>query len=256
VDAFSELVHQAFATAAIAAAASRQHEKPLSTEEGTVYRASEGGMTLAVRLTKPGSQWIVTEARYSGAGAEQLRGVLEIFCRCVEDLPLREAADHGAIHALELLRGDASAKSVPGILTPRNAGTAFAYCERLIRAILAEHAAKTGEQGTANFWNPALSATWRAQSDAQRIASLNPIVERFRTRHHLTEDDVWIAEVEKTRRIVVGFGSDVDYRDKPRLLMQLEVEIRRETGDRLELFMSEVKDSNPIRRLTPDEEAS
>ena len=252
-----ELIHPAFAAAALAAASSPRHEGALGTAAGPTYRAEEAGTALMLRLAKPGNpSWIVAEARYLGAGSEALIGVLETFCAAIEALPLREAADHGAIHALERLRGDALARPVMGIVTPRSAGAAFVCCERLVRAILAQHAAATGDGSTANFWSPGLSSAWRSRSDGERIAVLEPIMRKFRAERHLSEDDIWIAAIEKTRRVVTGFGPAVDYREKPGLLMRLEVEMRRVTGDALELFMSETKDSNPIRRLAPPEERS
>jgi hypothetical protein len=249
------LVDPAFADAAGAAAGNPQHQGSLAAGgEGLVYGAVEAGVTLQIRVTKQRNQWIVAEARYSGADPAPLRGVIEVFCRCIEGVPLREAADHGAIYALERLRADTLARPVPGILTPRSAGAAFPWCERLIRAILAEFALKQGERDTTNFWNPAFSASWRAGTDAERIVRLQPALGRFRASRGLSAADIWIAGIEKTRRVIVDFGPNVGYRDKPVLLMRLEAEIRRDTGDRLELFMAEAKDDNPIRRLAPDEE--
>ena len=251
-----ELIHPAFAAAALAAAASPCREGALSTAAGPTYRAEENGTALMLRLAKSRDTWIVAEARYLGAGSEALIGVLETFCAAVEALPLREAADHGAIHALARLRGNALTRPVMGILTPRSAGAAFVCCEHLVRAILAQHAAETGDGSTANFWSPGLSSAWRARSDAERIAVLEPVMRKFHADRQLTEDDIWIAAIEKTRRVVIGFGPGVDYREKPGILMRLEIQMRRETGDALELFMSEAKDSNPIRRLAPAEERS
>lgn len=255
----SALILPAFAAAARAAAATASHDRPLSPDTGKVYRSTENDVTLEVRIDQGPGQTrdaSVVEARHLGAGDESVRGVLEVFCAAIEGLPLREAADHGAIHALDRLRGDGLTRPVNGILTPRSAGTAFVCCERLIRAILAQYSTKTGARNTANFWNPALSAGWRAMSDPERAASLQPVIERFRINHQLSDDDIWIAAIERVRRIVIGFGVRVDYRDKPTLLMQLELEIRKQTGDKLELFMSEAKDSNPIRRLASEEEPS
>jgi hypothetical protein len=256
----SALVLPAFAAAARAAAATASRERPLIPGTGRIFRSTENDVTLEVRIDqRPGEtrDANVVEARHLGARDESLRGVLEVFCATIEGLPLREAADHGAIHALEKLRGDVLVtRPVSGILTPRSAGTAFVCCERLIRAILAQYSMETGARNTANFWNPALSAAWRAMSDPERVASLQPIIERFRTSHQLSEDDIWVAAIEKARRIVIGFGARVDYREKPMLLMHLELEIRKQTGDKLELFMSEAKDSNPIRRLASEDENS
>lgn len=250
----SSLLHPAFTQAATQAAAKLQRQDALvAPEGGDTHIARMDGVSLRVTLAKPQNRWIVTEARHAGATAP-LSGVLDVFCQEIENLPLQEAADHGAIHALERLRGDALARPVAGILTTRSAGTAFTTCETLIRDVAAQHATETGEQDTANFWNPSLSAAWRAKSDAERISTLQAVASPFATAQGLAATDLRISAIEKTRRVIVEFGPAVSYADKPVLLMHLEMDIRRATGDRLELFMAEAQDSNTIRRLTPGEE--
>jgi len=247
------LLHPAFIAAALGVTLSREGDFS-SAGGGEDYATSEDGVTLKLRTSKPQGRWIVSEARHGGGRTRIQRGVLDVFCQVIEGLPLQEAADHGAIHALERLRGDPLARPIPGILTPHSAGSAFIGCERLIRSIVAEHAKRNGDADKANFWNPALSAEWRNKSVEQRIAQLEPVMKRFRAAHELADEDLWIDSIEKTRRVIIGFGPKIGYNDKPSLLMRLEIDIRQATGDRLELFMAEAKDNNTIRRLTPEEE--
>jgi hypothetical protein len=250
------LLHPAFAAAASAAAAKPVREGSLTSGgDGVVYTATADGISLQIRLTQARDQWVVAEARHSGA-AGAMCGVLDTFCQIIEGLPFQEAADHGAIHAIERMRADPLARPVPGILTPHSAGTAFTCCETLIRGMLSQHATAIGEQSTQNFWNPTLSPAWRSKTDEQRRVSLDPVLDTFRQSAGLGAQDLWIAGIEKTRRVVIGFGPNVGYQDKPSLLMRLEIQIRQITGDRLELFMEEAKDSNQIRRLAPDEQPS
>lgn len=252
----TKLLHPAFAAAASSAAAHAMRRGPFTAQEGETYEAAEGGVTLRIRTGKRRDACVVLEAHHDGATSAELLGVVDTFCQTIEGLPLREAADHGAIHAMQRLLGNPPVRPVPGIITPRSAGTAFRCCEKLIRAIWSDYTTKTGNPDAANFWNPALSSVWRSNSDAERIEMLRPIVERFRAVRGLSVDALWIEAIEKTRRVIVAFGPTVGYEAKPSLLMQLEVDIRQATGDRLEIFMAEAKDTNSIRRLTQDEEAA
>ena len=247
------LLHPALSEAALRVALAREGELRASGNE--IYSVTEHGLTLSLRLAPEPGKWTVLEARHRGASEPALRGVVDTFCQAIEGLPLREAADHGAIHALEKLRGDPLARPVPGILTTHSAGTAFITCETLIRSIYHRLEARHGAEDRPNFWNPPLSEAWRAKSDAARIATLEPAIDRFRREHDLRPADLWVERIEKTRRVVIGFGPEVGYTAKPALLMRLEVDIRNAMGERLELFMAEAKDSNAIRRLTPEEEA-
>lgn len=244
------------AAATAAKSVAREGNLPPDATGGPAYQATENGVTLLVRLDTSGGRPRVAAARHGGAMDAALRGVLDTFCRLIEGLPLQEAADHGAIHTLEALRNAQSPNPVPGVLTPRSAGHAFACCEKLMRDILRQHQADTGKQDTRNFWNPPLSDEWRSASDEQRIAILQPQIVAFRSAHGLIDQDIWVAAVEKVRRVIVGFGPAVAYDRKPRLLMELELEVRKATGDRLEFFMDEKTDINKMRRLGPSEESS
>ena len=80
-----------------------------------------------------------------------------------------------------------------------------------------------------------------------------PILAEFRRAHGLGEDDLWLANLEKLRRVVIAFGPRVEHDKKARLLMRLEHRIRQCIGERLELYMEDMKDNNQIRRLGPSE---
>jgi hypothetical protein len=62
-------------------------------------------------------------------------------------------------------------------------------------------------------------------------------------------DDAWIADIERGFRVVVAFAAGVAPAAKPGFLMRLERRMRAATGQRLELYMDEMKDQNRIRRL-------
>lgn len=249
-------VHPAFFERAQGAAARADHKGSLSNSDGATYVATERGITLSLRVTNERGTPTVGMARYTGTADHAVAGVFETFCRIVEGLPLREAADHGAIHAMYELLGDPLQRPMAGILTPHSAGAAFSCCEKLIRSILAMRATKVGDVRTDNFWTPALSSTWRSEGDQRRIDMLRPLVEQFRAEHGLSEDQFWLEAIDKACRVIVGFGPAVDHSAKPALLLRFEVQIRQETGNRLEVFMAEAKDTNSIRRLIHTEDSA
>jgi hypothetical protein len=242
------------ALAPVAAEAARQPTRAgeaAAIEQGRVYSATDAGVTLSVCLVRRRSSWQVGEARYRlpEDATPELRGTLEIFCQTIEGLPLQEAADHGTIHACDRLRGPAAQALVQGIHTPRSLGAAFGRCDRLIRDILAQYRTVTGDQETRNFWNPALSQEWRLKTAEQQMETLRPIIESYQKSQDAANSDMWIARIEKMRRVIIDFGETVDAARKPVLLRELERAMRDATGERLELYMEELKDNNVIRRL-------
>lgn len=245
-------IHPALAgVAAVAAQQPTKAGEAVVADMGSVYSASDDGVTLSVSLVRGRKDWLVHEARYRAAdgATPELKGVLEIFCGTIEGLPLQEAADHGTIHVCERLREKVPQPLVGGIHTPRSMGLAFRRCDRLIRDVLAQYRATTGDKETRNFWNPALSKEWRLKSTEQQIETLRPIIESFRKFAGAGEDDIWVSRIEKLRRVIVDFGENVDASRKPVMLLHLEQTVRRATGERLEFYMEELKDNNRIRRL-------
>lgn len=248
VNAASDIIHPALAALACTAAALPSHRGTSVAEPGEpAYAARENGVVLSLRLGAPPHQSI-ERARYDGATDAILIGILETFCCAIEGLPLREAADHGTIHALSRLRDNQPIRAVPGILTPQSAGSGFVLCDRLIRRILAEQGGAKS-QSTANFWNPPLSERWRAQSAEQRKANLEAIAAAFRKARQLNPSDFYLAGIDRTIRVFVGFGPNVTPEKKPCLLREFEGQVRKITGSRLEVYVEEMKDHNAIRRL-------
>lgn len=250
-----KVVHPDLSSALRAVTERPEYAGPLGADGGTHYAVTIPEATLAVNLGAAPS-WTVRAARHSGTRNEALQRLLDVFCHAIEGLPLREAADHGAIHALERLRQESSSLAIRGIVTVRSAGSGFLVCETLIRGVLHEHERRSGPVPIQNFWNPPLSEAWRRMDAAARLATLKPIVGEFLAAAGLGENDLWLVRIERMARIVVGFGAAVSLNQKPILLRKLESAIRRKTGDRLELYMEEMKDDNTIRRLQPEKEPS
>lgn len=248
------MIHPALLDAARAAAARPAMAGEAAAAVGErIFHARADGVALSVSVAGSRGSVTVKQARYRASDDTDSGqvGVLETFCRVIEGLPLQEAADHGTIHACEQLRAGIAQALVAGIHTPRSMGAAFTLCDRLIREIVAQYRGDTGDADTRNFWNPPLSANWRFKTIEQQLDILRPIVEEFRARHGLSEQDMWVSQIEKVRRITVDFGAGFDPTRKPKLLMDLERAVRQATGDRLEFFMEEMGDNNRIRRLGP-----
>lgn len=250
-----KVVHPDLLSALRAVTVRLEYAGPLGADGGTHYSVTIPEATLAVSLG-PAPSWTVRAARHAGSRDGSLQRLLDVFCRAVEGLPLREAADHGAIHALERLRQESPSFALRGIVTVHSAGSGFVTCETLIRGVLHEHERRSGPVPIQNFWNPPLSEAWRRMDTAARLATLKPIVGGFLAAAGLGENDLWLVRIERMARIVVGFGAAVSHNQKPILLRNLESAIRRKTGDRLELYMEEMKDDNTIRRLQPEKEPS
>jgi hypothetical protein len=211
------------------------------------FVGAQGGFRLLVGVDGGSNRLIVREARYEGAMDAVTVRVLDRLCTIIIGRPLQEAADHGAIYTAAALPEDCVPTS--GIRTPSNAGTAFVLAERLIRLVHAAARQHFDLGHRENAWYVHPSADWLSKDEASRAEVLKPIIATFLRANKLSEDDIWICQIEKNTRVTIAFSEKVHYAVKPKLMMVLEQKLRRQTGNPLELFMEEMKDANRIRRL-------
>lgn len=211
------------------------------------FTATEDGVLLSVAVDGDSSRLIVREARHEGACEPASRRVLDALCALIVGRPLQEAADHGAIYAIEALPEVGA--QVSGIRTPRNAGPAFALAERLLRKVHAAARQQLQIGHRENGWYVRPTSSWLSMDEAAQAAAIKPIVADFLVGARLGVGAVWISRIERGTRVTIAFADEVSYAVKPKLMMMLEQRLRRETGSPLELFMDEMKDVNKIRRL-------
>lgn len=239
-------VHPAFRAGIEAASRALAHEGPLAAENGAeIFEAAENGTRLQLAVCRGK----ILHAAHQGAKDPAQQAVLDTFCGVVQGLPMQEAADHAGHHVVARLRDPDAHAPVPGILTPWNADGLFHEPMRLLRAAQADYRARHGIESVENLWNPTISKDWLRLDEPAQIAHLTPVLSDFLAAEALAPGDAQVVAVEYNIRVVLAFAEHVKFDRKPRLLMGFERMIRAATGDRLEVFAEEMKDSNKIRRL-------
>ena len=214
-----------------------------SPRPGLVQAQAEiDGLTLAAAIdpTNHSIQGITANGARSGV----LRDLLAVTAGLCHGLPVVEAADHGAIRLEYLLRGDAP-RPRAGIVIPETIDPAFRFISALLRALLADYRNKTGFRDTANTFDVAPGPRWMQADDAARRAQLAEAV----TLGGFLAGDVIVVAIEYDVRVVVSLGGTLA-KDPARALAALERHIKQHVDGRLELFLTEVKDINKLRRLS------
>ncbi len=209
------------------------------------YVASEGNVTLKISV-KNGS---ICKVSFQGDMDMVQKVVLEMFCRIIEEMPVQEAADHGALKTLYKLHNRQQERPVSGIFMVENAGEVFKMPESLIRKINKEYRAKNSITDMSNFWVPHLSKDWLKLSEAGKIDRLQPILDGFIDENNLESSDIEIASVTKEIRLTVYFSENILPENKSILLLNLELKMRESTGKQLEIYMQEEQDANKLRRI-------
>jgi hypothetical protein len=100
-----------------------------------------------------------------------------------------------------------------------------------------------------NSWYVQPSSDFKRKSEQEQADILKSHLQNFIKLNNLSHDDIWICEIERSRRVTISFSDNVPYRDKPSLVMRFEKFLRDITGDPLEIFVEEMRDVNKGRRL-------
>lgn len=180
----------------------------------------------------------------TGARGKTFGDLLSVLAHICRGLPVLEAADHGAIRLEYLLRGDAP-RPRPGIVIPEMVDPAFRFVSAILRALLANYRQKTGFRDSANIFDVLPGPHWMQADEAGRRAQLAEAI----ARSGFVPEDVTVVAIEYDVRVVVSLGPALTI-NSAHALAALERHIKQHVDGRLELFLSDVTDSNKLRRLS------
>ncbi len=165
---------------------------------------------------------------------------------CLKGMTLRQARDHGVQHACLNATAGKKAPPVSGIMMPANYSPTSRAAAKALRAAI--DGVLPIDLVNWNFDDNGLSEAWRKLPIETRRAKLEALIGEF-LKQSGQNDAVIVTDIDVHDRVFMQFKPDFPLDDKPIMLMKLERYVRSATGERIELFMSEMKDNNRIRRL-------
>lgn len=217
-----------------------------ATGEDFILAAVDG---LEIAITVDSDRDRISAARYDGEPTPAERAVLKQLCVFALGASPRELVEHGLIFVVERLRDPDAPRPVEGILGPRSAGPCFQRPRQLLRALRGAVLAARGAFEGDNVFDRPYSDTWLTLPAAEKIERLEALIQDYREQTDLDPTAMAVFEIDQYDRVVVIFDDGVPVWDKPPHLLALERWLRQETGERIEVFVETVKDSNRIRRL-------
>jgi NifU-like protein involved in Fe-S cluster formation len=236
-----------YQAAVAAAAVDPKHGSELSGgAHGDIFETTVDGVTLTIRL-HAGS--FIAEAAHHGAASLATTAVLDVFCEELSGLTVQEAAEHGVVRLEYRMRANARQRPVPGIVLPRNADKMFDLPARLIRSLAAVYREKTGKAFGENNFTRRVDSAWLHLSDEEKVARASAVLAERIKGLGLLDDDVRVIAVEQQVRLTIAFRESVEVQKKPRFIRDFEHVLHETLEPSLQVFMSEVKDANVLRRL-------
>lgn len=202
----------------------------------------DDGWTIDLQL----NNGVIAKADISSTNAETDNAFLRVLEKSLVGMSPRQARDHGVQYVCAKQEADGVKSKVAGILMPSNYSAASRSAASALRVAIDQAVAPQPDEW--NFEDQGLSEAWRAIPKEDRSRKLEGLIKEFLKKIDLPDAAI-VTDIDVYDRVFLQFQEDFPVAQKPPVLMQLEKHVRHATGERIELFVSEMKDNNRIRRL-------
>ena len=125
----------------------------------------------------------------------------------------------------------------------------FALVEDLLRGALGGYRKLTGFAVTQSQHDDRPGSAWLSATAHERGRLLEGALAEILPSFGLLLSDVSVASIRYDVRVELGLSEAWRKLDQPRLVMALERELQARVDARLEIYVSELKDKNQLRRL-------
>ena len=198
--------------------------------------------TLSVHITL--TDTLVTALTFEGPQAQD--PTLEKYIQHCIGYSLRECAEHSAMYVVDDLHKGHKRQPHQGIDCVQMLGSGLTQAQSLLREALQQQSTQIKEW---NFEDRGLSLHWKKKSKAEQKDILNNIAHAYLEKRGYTQADLSLVQIDLYGRLFYEFSAAVPVGAKPGLLLGLEHEFQKILHERLEVFLTEMKDQHKLRRL-------
>ena len=197
---------------------------------------------LGVHITL--SDTIVESISFEGAQAQD--PILEKYIPYCVGYSLRECAEHSAQYVVhDMCRGQ-KRQPQQGIDSIHMLSPNLERAQSLLRQALHQQSTQLKDW---NFEDRGLSTQWQQKSTAQQKLILDPITQQYLNTRGYPAETLTLVQIDQYGRLFYEFSADTPVGVKPSLLLGLEHEFQQVLHERLEVFLTEMKDQHKLRRL-------
>ncbi len=226
-------------------------EGELQLDPGSIFVVSLDGVKLFFKIT--GNIPSIEKARHAGAKEDQDKAYWDFLCENLQGSPLIEGVEHGVLKMVHKLAELGAIQRGPGIFLPSNAGKLFVSMQNVVLKLYSNYCSENKFKSSLNEFDPPPRIGWTALSYDERTKVVQQSMEKFTSSE--TDDKVTLSfeRIESDLdgypvRVFVGF-SNVNSIDKSNIARELERYLKINLEPKLQIYTTEVKDKNKIRRL-------
>ena len=188
---------------------------------------------------------IIKEALFSCSKINYLSSMVEITCRVIKGLPLKEVREHGTIR-IENFLNPVLEKKVRGVALPTNYSIDFLWLNDLLIEISDKIIKKSKIKNKINFYYPKPTTSWKKETEEQKKLILKSYTKKIKSTTKIKEHDVKVSKIGKDH-FFVEFLQNFSPIEKSIYCMELEKIVRKDF-DFLVVYMERAQDFSSLRR--------
>ena len=187
----------------------------------------------------------IKNALFSYLNNDYLSSLMEITCRVIKGLPIKEVREHGVIRIENFLNPKLK-KTVQGVALPTNYSIDFIWLNKFLINICDRIIKESKIKNKINFYYPRPTKSWKEKTDEQKKEILNHYIRTLKSSTNIKSDDVKITIIANDH-LFIEFLNSFNPTDKSVYCMELEKIVRKDF-DFLIIYMKRAQDISSLRR--------
>lgn len=187
----------------------------------------------------------IKNALFSYLNNDYLSSLMEITCRVIKGLPIKEVREHGSIRVENFLNPSLKA-TVKGVSLPTNYSTDFIWLNDLLIKISDKIIDESKIKNKINFYYPRPSKNWKEKDENEKRVIIDSYIKGIKSSTNIQAKNVRITNVG-IDHFYIEFLNNFNPIDKSIYCMELE-KIVRNDYDFLLVYMKRAQDISSLRR--------
>ena len=173
--------------------------------------------------------------------------ILSEICKSLPSMSIEEIYQHLIIRIENMIR-DYEKYNYSGVVFTENVNEEFNYLKNFLRNLI-KNLADSNFNKKINYQHIKPNINWIYLNDQEKINKINYILRQFESENKLIESCIELLRIENKNEIFISLEKITDITTKPKILLNLEVTLKKKIDISLTVYLDSMTDKNKGRRI-------
>ena len=173
--------------------------------------------------------------------------ILSEICKSLPSMSIEEIYQHLIIRIENRIR-DYENYNYSGVVFTENMNEEFNYLKNFLRNLI-KSLADNNFNKKINYQHIKPNINWIYLNDQEKINKINHILRQFESENKLIESCIELLRIENKNEIFISLEKITDIAIKPKILLNLEVTLKKKIDISLTVYLDSMTDKNKGRRI-------